>query len=217
MQQSVEDATLRNASVVSSSRVIDSPATDAGGVKRRIVLALASGLIGGAALGCGMVLFFAIISDRLRRRADVAAALEVPVPVSVGRIAPVPQRWLWLPKMRALDNWRADERQRLARAIEMELPEPRRAGPIGVICIDNAEEVGFAVARAATELATMASQLPSSTSPGMAVSILTWCPQRWAPRMVRLCYVPVEYRSWPAVWPTSRSSATTTKIHHRSI
>jgi hypothetical protein len=153
LRQSVEDATLRNASVVSSSRVIDSPATDAGGVKRRIVLALASGLIGGAALGCGMVLFFAIISDRLRRRADIAAALEVPVPLSVGRISPVPQRLLWLPKMRALDSRRTDERQRLARAIEMELPEPGRAGPIGVICIDNAQEVRFAVARAATELA----------------------------------------------------------------
>ena len=153
LRQSVEDATLRNASVVSSSRVIDPPATDAGGVKRRIALALASGLIGGAALGCGMVLFFAIISDRLRRRADVAAALEVPVPVSVGRISPVPQRLLWLPKMHALDSRRTDERQRLARAIEMELPEPRRAGPVGVICIDNAQEVRFAVARAATDLA----------------------------------------------------------------
>ena len=76
LRQSVEDATLRNASIVSSSRVIDPPATDPGGLKRRIVLTLASGLIGGAALGCGTVLFFAIISDRLRRRADVAAALR---------------------------------------------------------------------------------------------------------------------------------------------
>ena len=90
LQQSVQDATLKNASVVSSSRVIDPAAAETGGVKRRIVLTLASGLIGGAALGCGIVLFLAITSDRLRRRFDVAAALEVPVPVSVGRIAPLP-------------------------------------------------------------------------------------------------------------------------------
>ena len=49
------------------------------------------GLIGGAALGCGTVLFFAITSDKLRRRADVASALGVTVPVSVGRIAALPQ------------------------------------------------------------------------------------------------------------------------------
>ena len=100
LQQSVEDATLRHTSVVSSSRVIDAAATDASGLKRRIALTLASGLIGGLALGCGIVLFFAIVSDRLWRRSDVAAALEVPVPVSVGKITPVPHRWLWLPHLR---------------------------------------------------------------------------------------------------------------------
>ena len=153
LRQSVEDATLRNASVVTSSRVIDPPATDAAGLKRRIVLTLASGLIGGAALGCGTVLFFAITSERLRRRSDVAAALEVAVPVSVGRIAPLPQRWLSVPYLRALDHRRMVERHRLAHAIEMELPSPRRWGPLGVVCIDNADEVRFAVVTAATNLA----------------------------------------------------------------
>jgi capsular polysaccharide biosynthesis protein len=153
LRQSVEDATLRNASIVSSSRVIDPPATDPGGLKRRIVLTLASGLIGGAALGCGTVLFFAVISDRLRRRADVAAALEVPVPISVGKMTPVSRRWLWLPHLRTVDAGRTNERQRLARAIEMELPTPRRSGRLAVVCIDNADEVRFAVATAATNLA----------------------------------------------------------------
>ena len=153
LQQSVEDATLRHTSVVSSSRVIDPAATDAAGLKRRIALALASGLIGGLALGCGIVLFFAIISDRLRRRSDVAAALEVPVPVSVGKIAPIPKRWLWLPHLRAVDGRRTDERQRLARAIELELPVPGQRGRLAVACIDNADEVRFAFAAAAADLA----------------------------------------------------------------
>ncbi len=153
LQQSVEDATLRNDSVVSSSRVIDPAAVDTAGVKRRIALTLASGLIGGAALGCGIVLFFAITSDRLRRRSDVAAALGVAVPISVGRIAPPPKQWLWLPHLRTLDNRRAAERQRLAHAIEMELPPQAARARLGVACIDNAEEVSFAVAAAATVLA----------------------------------------------------------------
>jgi capsular polysaccharide biosynthesis protein len=151
--QSVQDATLRNSSIASSSRVIDPAAAETGGVKRRIVLILASGFIGGAALGCGVVLFLAITSDKLRRRFDVAAALQVPVPVSVGRIAPVSSRWLWLPHLRAVNTRRAAERQRLARAIEMELALPGRFGRLAVACIDNPDEVCFALAAAAWDLA----------------------------------------------------------------
>ena len=153
LQQSIEDAKLRNSSVLASSRVIDPPAADTGGTKRRMVMILASGFIGGAALGCGAVLFFAIISDRLRRRSDVAAALEVPVPVSVGRVLALPKRWLWLPHIKVINARRTEERERLAHAIEMELPSPRQSGRLGVLCIDNAEEVSFAVATAATNLA----------------------------------------------------------------
>ena len=153
LQQSIEDAKLRNSSVLASSRVIDPPAADTGGTKRRMVMILASGFIGGAALGCGAVLFFAIISDRLRRRSDVAAALEVPVPVSVGRVLALPKRWLWLPHIKVINARRTEERERLAHAIEMELPSQRQSGRLGVLCIDNAEEVSFAVATAATNLA----------------------------------------------------------------
>jgi hypothetical protein len=152
LRQSVEDARLRNTSLIASSRVIDPAATDSGGLKRRIVLILASGLIGGAALGCGTVLFFAIISDRLRRRSDVAAALEVPVRVSVGKIAPLAQPWRALPYFRTLNSRRSDECRRLADAIQMELPSSRQSGRLGVVCLDNAEEVSFAVATAATNL-----------------------------------------------------------------
>ena len=95
----------------------------------------------------------AITSDRLRCRADVAAALEVPVPVSVGRVVPLPKRWLRLPYMDALNARRTEERERLAHAIEMELPSPRQSGRLGVLCVDNAEKMSFAVAAAATNLA----------------------------------------------------------------
>jgi capsular polysaccharide biosynthesis protein len=152
LQESVQDATLRNSSAVHASRVVDAAAAETGGVRRRVALTLASGLIGGAALGCGIVLFLAITSDRLRRRFDVASALQVPVPVSVDRIAPLRRRWLWLPKLRDLDARRADERKRLAHAIEEELPLPGRWGRLVVACVDNADEVRFALATAAADL-----------------------------------------------------------------
>jgi capsular polysaccharide biosynthesis protein len=153
LEQAVQDATLRSASIASSSRVIDAAAVEPGGMKRRIVLTLASGLIAGAALGCGTVLFLAITSDRLRRRFDVATALEVPVPFSARRIAPLPRPWQRFPHLRAVDARRADERRRLAHAIEMELPGPGQWGRLAVACIDNADEVRFAMATAAMSLA----------------------------------------------------------------
>ncbi len=153
LQQSVEDATLRNSSVVSSSRVLDAPAAEPGRAKRTVVLGLASGLIGGAALGCGTVLFLAITSDRLRRRSDVVSALGVVVPVSVGRIRPIPRAWRWLPPFHAHDRRRANERQRLAHAIEDELLMPKLPNRLAVAGIDNAGEVSFAVAAVARDLA----------------------------------------------------------------
>jgi hypothetical protein len=152
LQQQVEDVTLRNSAVVEASRVLDPPAAEPGLAKRTIVLVLASGLIGGAALGCGTVLFFAIISDKLRRRADVAGAIDAPVPVSVGRIAAVPKALRWLPPLAAVDHRRAADRQRLAQAIEDELlahPSVR----IAVAGLDNTDELGSAVAEVATGLA----------------------------------------------------------------
>jgi len=153
LQQSVEDATLRNAAVVSSSRVLDAPAAEPGRADRTFALGLASGLIGGVVLGCGTVLFFAITSDKLRRRSDVASALGVAIPISVGRITPLPKMWLWLPPVHARHRRREDERQRLAHAIEDELLRPHGRSRLAVAGIDNADEVGFAVAEAAKSLA----------------------------------------------------------------
>jgi len=152
LEQSVQDATLTNESIALSSRVIDAAAVEPAKMKRRVVLTLGSGLIAGAALGCGTVLFLAITSDRLRRRFDVGAALEVTVPVSVRRIAPLPRVVRRLPYLRAVDARRADERRRLAHAIEMELPGPGQWGVLAVACIDNSDEVRFALATAAMGL-----------------------------------------------------------------
>jgi capsular polysaccharide biosynthesis protein len=59
-------------------------------VKYMAIYALV-GLIGGLAVGMGLVVVQAILSDRLRRRDDVARAMGVPVKLSVG---PVPlSRW----------------------------------------------------------------------------------------------------------------------------
>ena len=54
------------------------------------MLYFAGGLVGGLALGVGGVVLGALLSRRLRRRDDVAAALGAPVRLSVGPLRGTP-------------------------------------------------------------------------------------------------------------------------------
>jgi capsular polysaccharide biosynthesis protein len=88
LQTTIQDATLRNTSVVAVSHIIDPASAVPQSHKRRAVLSAVTGLIGGAALGITLVLFLALTSGRVRRREEVAQALDAPVRLSVGRLRP---------------------------------------------------------------------------------------------------------------------------------
>lgn len=152
LQQSVEATKLKTTALVASSRIIDSPAVETGGQKRRLVLTVASGLVGGVGIGVGLVLFLAITSSRLRRRADVATALGVPVSVSVGRLTPLPRLLQHLPVLKSINQRRADDRRRLAHTIEQAVPGSGIGRWLAVACVDNAHEVCFGVVEAALAL-----------------------------------------------------------------
>jgi capsular polysaccharide biosynthesis protein len=96
LQRTIEDISLRVTAVVEASTVLDEPSVVPHSAKRRMVLVMASGLIGGLAVGMGLVAFQAVTSDRVRRRREVALAVGAPVQVSVGPIRK--SRWLfWVP------------------------------------------------------------------------------------------------------------------------
>jgi capsular polysaccharide biosynthesis protein len=78
---------ITTATIVQGSRQLD-PATPAPRHSRlkRVIEYTALGLIGGLAVGMGIVLIGALLSDRLRRRDDVAHALGVPVKLSIGTL-----------------------------------------------------------------------------------------------------------------------------------
>jgi hypothetical protein len=152
LQETIQDTKLRTTSVVAASRVIDPAAAVPGGIRRRFVLTLASGLIVGTGIAVGIVLFVAITSDRLRRRADVAAALDTSVSASTGRLTPLPGALRRLPRLRSIDARRAVDRKRFARAIMNALPEAGRAQWLAVACVDNSDDVRFGVAAAAVAL-----------------------------------------------------------------
>ncbi len=147
LQQSIQDATFRNVSLVAASRAVDPAAAEQRRMRRRTALTLASGLIGGVALAVGVILFRAITTDRLRRRFDVAAALDVSVPFSAGRLTPVPRPLRRLSNIFSVDQGRAIDRRRLAHVFLEALGGPGRS--LAVACVDATTEARFAVATAA--------------------------------------------------------------------
>ena len=93
LEDSVENASLEVSAVVAASRVLDPASLVPQSSLRRAALALGSGLIGGLGIGLGLVVVYAVTTGRLRRRADVAAAIGLPVRFSAGRVVPKWGRW----------------------------------------------------------------------------------------------------------------------------
>jgi capsular polysaccharide biosynthesis protein len=154
LQESSDAAALSKAAIVYASRVIDPAQPQPSGQVLRLALAVFSGLIGGTALAFGIVVFRALLSDRLRLRVEVASALDVPVAVSVGRLAPAPR----LQRMMQPPPWRTHRKRRhhndLARAglaIGRGLTTANQRRLV-VVCVENADEGALAVVAAAREL-----------------------------------------------------------------
>lgn len=74
------------AAVVDGSRVLDAAAATPLSKMRSPVAYAIAGLIAGLVVGLGIVVIQALVSNRLRRRDDIAAALGASVGLSVGRI-----------------------------------------------------------------------------------------------------------------------------------
>ena len=72
--------------VIDGSEVINPAAAVKHSRLKGAVLYVAGGLVGGLAVGLGLVIVLALTTDRLRRRDDVADALGAPVRLSVGAV-----------------------------------------------------------------------------------------------------------------------------------
>jgi capsular polysaccharide biosynthesis protein len=147
LQQRIEDAKLQVDAQVEASHVLDPATPVERSTIKRAILGVGSGMVGGLAVGIGLVLFTALTSDRLRRRDEVALALGVPVRASTGRLRPRRR----LPFTHPHDE--ADVAA-LTHALESALPPENGKGPqrLMVAAVDDIEDGELVTAALAAEL-----------------------------------------------------------------
>lgn len=172
LQQAMQDAALKSGTITTASHVLDPPSAVPPSQGRRQVLCAGSGLIGGMALGVALVLFTAVTSSRLRRREEVALALNAPVRVSVSGLGGG-DPWRLRPGARSVS---AREVQVLVRALESTISASGgRSQRLAVGTVENAD-VGEVV------LASLVSQL---TGRGQTVFVVDLSESGGAERAVR--------------------------------
>jgi capsular polysaccharide biosynthesis protein len=156
LEQTIRDdestAQVNTAQQVKGSRVIEGAVLAHRSHLKLLVEYGGAGLAGGLALGLGLVAVRAMVSDRLRRRDDVARALGVPVKLSVRAV----RISRWLPSRRGLAAAQGREMRRivahlrgvLARSVAPKsaaAKSGRAAKALAVVCIDNVDVAALSV------------------------------------------------------------------------
>ncbi len=145
LENAIEDASLQVSAVVAASRVLDPASSVPQSPLRRAVFTLGSGVVGGLGLGLGLVVVYAVTTGRLRRRADVAAAIGHPVLFTAARVT---RRW-----RRGRQSRRVAELQVLSDGMLTALPtRGKRPIRLGLISVDCPTEAAMVVAAAALRL-----------------------------------------------------------------
>jgi capsular polysaccharide biosynthesis protein len=135
-------------SMVQDSKVLDSATLAKHSLVKSATLDVAGGFVGGLALGMAIVVIGALVSDRLRRRDDVAEAFGAPVGLSVGAL----RKARWQPRRAARRDL---DMRRVVAHLRNTLPGSS-SGPASlvVVAVDNARVAAQAVASLAVSYAS---------------------------------------------------------------
>jgi capsular polysaccharide biosynthesis protein len=135
--------------IIKGTQVVDAAVLIPHSHLKSAALYVAGGLVVGLAVGMGLVLVMALVSDRLRRRDDIADALGAPVKLSVG---PMRAR-RWLPSLPWGARARGQDRERVAAGLRDALPQrPEGLATLAVVAVDNVKVVAPAVVILAVSL-----------------------------------------------------------------
>jgi hypothetical protein len=157
---------LGPAAVSRGSYVLDPAVTLPVSGKQVIVKDALSGLVAGLGLGIGGVIVAEIVSDRPRRRVDVATALGAPVELSLGRYS--------------RDRWRRRRRvtqpTAALRMVQRRLRAQLEAAPdssLAIVVVDALEPADLAVAGLATTLVSEGKRvIVADVAPGRPLASL---------------------------------------------
>ena len=162
---------LSTTQLVQGSQVLDAATPAQSSHVKHAALYIGMGLIAGLAVGLGLVVVRALVSDRLRRRDDVAHALGVPVRLSVGPV----RVSRWLPGRSGLAGARRPGVQRIAVHLRDALPRRgRRPAALAVLAVDDLPVAALSVVAAAL----------SCVREGLQVVLADLCPGAPAARLL---------------------------------
>ncbi len=119
--------------VVSGSSVIDPAVAAPFSQKKVFAMDGLTGLVGGSVLTMGLIVVGSIVSDRPRRRAQIAASLGAPVELTV----PAAARPRWSPRARHLRAARPDQASRLVISRLQEHVERSEGTSLAVVALDR--------------------------------------------------------------------------------
>ena len=154
---------IDTSAVVNQSRVLDRAAPVVHSALKRPVEYAGGALVACLVMGMAFVIIAALLSDRLRRRDDVAYALGAQVRLSV----PVVRLRRWLPGRHGLAAARLPAVQRIVSYLHSALPAEAAGGALVVIPADRPEVAALSVAALAVSLAQQGKKVVvADLSPG---------------------------------------------------
>ena len=137
-------------SAISGSVILDPAMALPQSKTKYLVIYAIVGLIVGLALGMGIVVVRTIVSDRLRRRDDVATAMGVPVKLSV---PPVPLS-RWRPGRRGLAAAQQPAVRRITEYLRAALPRPLKGtAALAVVPVDETQVAALSLVSLAVSCA----------------------------------------------------------------
>jgi capsular polysaccharide biosynthesis protein len=141
---------VTTATMEANSLVLDAAAPVVHSRKKLALIYVATGLIAGLAIGLGLVAVRALVSDRLRRRDDVANALSGSVRLSTGTV----HVSRWVPGRRGFAAARRRGMQRIVAHLGSAVPgNARGAATLAVVPVDSTRIAALAVASLAVSCA----------------------------------------------------------------
>jgi capsular polysaccharide biosynthesis protein len=154
--------------MVHDSKLLGAPTLLPRSHLKGIALYVVGGLFGGLAVGMIIIIIGALVSDRLRRRDDVAEALGAPVKVSVGAL-----RSGRLPGRPGRAAKRGRDTKRVVAHLRRTVPgRSRGAVGLAVVAVDNEKDVAPAVVSLAVSCANDGRQVVVADLAGGALARL---------------------------------------------